>query len=267
MRILDLPVPGLVVVLGLAIAAMQVSAASPQNEIPGIPDALLNSPGFLNAHPDLLHRRQGSRDYAEGRFDRAAAQFERAARHADKPSQAMLAEMHWDGSGVNADRALAYAWMDLASERAYRQFLLRREAMWLQLDTAEQSRAIEVGQSIYDRYGDRVAKPRLEAEMRRAFRAATGSRVNPGSLNLRIGHRAIEAQSVPQSDTFDDRAMPSTSIEEAFYNERFWVAEQYWQLQDAQWADRPTYEVVVRPIQTDAMEPVGQGISRDTPDR
>jgi len=254
MRILDLPISGLILLLTLAATCVTASPLV-DTEVPGIPDTILNNAGFLNAHPDLRHRRQGSHEYANGRFDKAAAEFERAARHADKPSQAMLAEIHWDGSGVKADRALAYAWMDLASERGYRQFLLRREGMWSQLDTVEQARAIEVGQTLYDRYGDRVAKPRLEAEMRRAFRRATGSRINPGHLKLGVGTRVVHEKMAPQA-TIDDVSLASMSPEHAFYDDRYWVPARYWELQDAQWLDRPAHEVIVRPLQNQAMEPL-----------
>lgn len=253
MRVLDLPIAGLILLL--AVAATGATASPVDNEVPGIPDTLMSNAGFLNAHPDLRHRRQGSHEYVNGRFGKAAAEFERAARHADKPSQAMLGEIHWDGSGVKADRALAYAWMDLASERGYRQFLLRREAMWSQLDAAEQSRAIEVGQAIYDRYGDRVAKPRLEAEMRREFRRATGSRINPGHLKLGVGTRVVHEKSAPAA-IIDDVSLAGMTPAHDFYDDRYWVPSRYWELQDAQWLDRPAHEVIVRPLQNQAMEPV-----------
>src|SRR5690606_37219363 len=86
--------------------------------------------GFLKAHPDLRYRLHGLEKYKERDFDDALKFFRRAAFYADKPSQGMVAEMYWRGEGVEQDRALAYAWMDLAAERGYRGFLGLRERYW-----------------------------------------------------------------------------------------------------------------------------------------
>src|SRR3546814_6828921 len=82
-------------------------------------------------------------------------QFLRAARYADKPSQAMVAEMHWRGLGVPQDRELGYAWMDLAAERMYPNFVIKRERYWQLLDADQRSNAIERGQQLLAEYGDR----------------------------------------------------------------------------------------------------------------
>ena len=42
---------------------------------------------------------------------------------------------------VPADRALAYAWMDVAAERLYHDFLVRREGYWRALDEAQRNGA------------------------------------------------------------------------------------------------------------------------------
>src|SRR5690606_24235393 len=75
--------------------------------------------GFLGAHPDLRWQRDGMRSYERGDYEIALAQFKRSALHAGKFAQAMIATMYWDGIGVERDRPLAYAWMDIAAERMY----------------------------------------------------------------------------------------------------------------------------------------------------
>ena len=77
---------------------------------------------FMNGHPDLFWRLRGRKYYEAGHYEHARECFELAARYADKPSQAMLGEMHWQGEGGPRDRALGYAWMDLAAERLYEVF-------------------------------------------------------------------------------------------------------------------------------------------------
>jgi hypothetical protein len=86
-------------------------------------EEVVNNPGFLSAHQDLLWRRRALRAYGKGYPSRAAVYLQRAAKYADKPSQATYAEMLWNGDGVERDRALAYVWMDLAAERGYRLFV------------------------------------------------------------------------------------------------------------------------------------------------
>ena len=154
--------------LALAGTLALVAAPAPaqaNNEKPLFDDAdqdVMSSAGFLSAHPDLRWRAEGLDALEKDRAGEAFDYFKRAARYADKPSQAMVAEMLWTGTGVPADRPLAYAWMDVAAERAYIPFLAKREQYWNALSAAEQARALEIGAGIYDEYADTVAKERLE---------------------------------------------------------------------------------------------------------
>lgn len=198
-------------------AAVAVQAASPDAK----PDPrILTSQGFLAHHPDMRWRLQGMEAYDQGLHKAAAGYFRLAARFADKPSQAMLAQMLWDGQGVEQDRALAYAWMDLAAERAYPVFLAKREQYWEALDAAERERALREGQAVYETYGDDVAKPRLERKLDRGRRNITGSRVGfVGALQIRIPG-------------------PGGWIEiggDDYYNETYWKPEKYWTWQDTTW--------------------------------
>ena len=112
---------GLVWAIVLAcLAAVQALAAQEVTKpISRKQQATLSSAVFLNAHPDMKHRKQGWDAYAEGDFALARAQFLKAAWYGDKPSQAMLAEMDWKGEGAAVDRASAYTWADFAAERGY----------------------------------------------------------------------------------------------------------------------------------------------------
>lgn len=90
--------------------------------------AVMSSRAFLVAHPDLRFRTEGFLRLDEGKPEQARKDFLKAARYADKPAQAMLAEMAWKGLGQEVDRALAYAWADIAAARGYPQLVALREA-------------------------------------------------------------------------------------------------------------------------------------------
>lgn len=233
-------------VIACAAAALLGLGQAAASELPGTtPDdgndptrrAIISSSGFLSHHPDLNHRMQGTRAFEDGFFNDALAHFRRAARHADKPSQAMIAEMYFSGNGVAQDRALGYAWMDLAAERRYPAFLALREHYWAQLTPAERERAIEVGQEIYAEYEDAVARPRLERELRRGKRGTTGSRV--GS----VGNLVIELPDGPGG-------VPMRVQGSQFYDPRYWEPDQYWAWQDEVWGAPLRGRVDILPLRT-----------------
>ncbi|MCA0197205.1 MAG: hypothetical protein LCH59_03675 [Proteobacteria bacterium] len=177
---------------------------------------------FQTYHPDVRYREQAMKLYREGRYEEALRRFEHAARYADKPSQAMLAEMYWQGRGAPADRVLAYAWMDLSAERDYPDFVRFRERYWEQLDADERAQARIRGQAMLDEYGDAVARPRLEAWLRRGLTSATGSRTGyvSGALQVTAYSTSGEAYSFHGHE---------------YYADSYWKPREYWRLQDEIW--------------------------------
>jgi hypothetical protein len=139
-----------------------------------------NSVHFRKAHPDLVHRLNGQAHYEEGEFEQALVEFTEAARFGDKLSQAMLAEIHWDGHGVSVDRSLAYAWMDLAAERGFVAFVAKRERFWQALDATERVRALEVGTTLYETYGDQVALARMQGKLNKGLSGSLAARPGMG---------------------------------------------------------------------------------------
>ena len=125
--------------------------------------------------PNELWRLYGSDAVAKGDYGDAVRHFRHAARYGDKYSQHRISLMYWHGAGVEHDRALAYAWADLAAERMYPSFVVLREKMWMAMDDTERTRALQVGQSLYDEYGDEVAMPRLAQVIAASTRDITGS--------------------------------------------------------------------------------------------
>lgn len=175
--------------------------------------------GFLVGHPDLRHRMEGMRQLENGRAGEAVRQFMLAARYADKASQAMVAEMLWEGRGQPADRAMGYVWMDLAAERGYPALIVLRERYWAALDEQERSRARRDGLAIQELYHDGVSKPRLAAILRRERGKMTGSRTGYTGNPLRIlsGNSFGEA-TIDGNRFFDDRYWDPVQYQ-AWHNE------------------------------------------------
>jgi tetratricopeptide (TPR) repeat protein len=188
---------------------------------PGISPELMTE-GFLSAHPDLRWRREGLHAYANKNYAEAMQYFQRAARYADKPAQAMIAEMYWKGIGVPQDRELGYAWMDLAAERFYSNFVILREQYWEKLDAEGQRKAIERGQALLAEYGDDVAKVRM-AKVLRKERSVTGSLVGF------VGNLEIIPFTGPNAGT-------GMSIRaDEYYSPKYWQADKYFEWQDQVW--------------------------------
>ncbi len=189
--------------------------------------------GFLAAHPDIRWRREALHSYSNQRHEEAMVYFRRAALHADKASQAMIAEMYWNGLGVPQDRVMGYVWMDLAAERLYPNFTILRERYWAELDQAQQDEAIERGQAVYAEFGDDVAQPRLDRILRRERRRITGSRVGfTGNLTI-----------IPNTGPLAEAGM--TISGEEFYAKKYWDPVEYRALQDSIWKNPPTPQVEV----------------------
>lgn len=207
----------------------------------GIPPEVITE-SFLAAHPDLRWRREGLHHFTNGRYAVALSAFQRAAEYGDKPAQAMIAEMYWTGTGVKADRPIGYAWMDLAAERLYANFLILREKYWEQLTPAEREEALRRGAGLLAKYGDDVAKPRLNDVLTRQRRSMTGGRTGgavPQAVISFVGPEAV----IPFSKL---TGVPASAMQgEQFYAKKYWHPEQYWELQDQVWGAPPKGRVEI----------------------
>lgn len=194
--------------------------------------------GFLRAHPDIKNRRLGIEQLEAGQPQRAFEFFMEAARLADKPSQAMLGEMYWEGNGVARDPVMGYIWMDIAAERGYRAMVAWRERYWGELSPAQRQRALSEGVVFFDEYGDAAAQPRMVQELRRAKSRITGSRTGM-TTNVKIYMPAGASK-----PSMDDATVDAT----VFYDDDYWEPERYFEWTDAQWENAPVSkgEVEVR---------------------
>lgn len=220
-------------------------------------DPLMVAAGFLDSHPDLLHRSRGLAAYGEKDHVKGFREFKRAAYYGDKPSQAIVGEMLWIGLGTAKDRGLAYIWMDLAAERGYASFAEKRAHYWAQLDTHERARAVREGPAIHADYADSVAEPRLALVLRRERKNMTGSRLGSTSSPVQI--------TVPGVGSIDATQ---------YYNPKYWDPRLYREWQDSIWTNLRIGRVSVgdvQQVQSGSAEPArttevpGPGQGQDPP--
>lgn len=192
--------------------------------------AIVSSHTFLKHHPDLRYRFQGLREYDRGDHQRAMGRFLIAAQWADKPSQAMIAQMYHLGSGVPRDPVRAYIWMDLAAERGEARMVVERERYWAQLDESQRARALEQGVGVYARYGDDVTGPRLAFVLQRGRRSMTGGRLGVSS----------------QLDVVLPTTAGNVTVRgEEFYQDNYWDLPSYWAWQQRAWDEVPNWRIEV----------------------
>jgi len=225
--------------LSLAGAA-NVSSAADEGDGRGPHEKMLlgqNFGGFVEAQPDLLHYRQGLEAYRDGDEANALRHFRIAARYADKPSQALVAQMYWDGIGMPQDRALAYAWMDLAAERGSPRLLVLREQYWESLDESERADALARGQLVYAQYGDEVAQRRLEFALRRTKNRIAGSRTGyTGNTTVMALMPGAGTNLAATGSGGPAEIPPSASMAAAsFYHPTYWEPEQRYAWREQQW--------------------------------
>ncbi len=236
--------PKIQFLIGILFAAITATSndAYAKSKVAELPDDvfIVQSRSFMASHPDLSSRSLGMQSYQKGRFTEAMRQFRKGAYYADKPSQAMIAEMLWNGEGVEQNKPEAYAWIDLAAERLYKDLVAKRENYWEALNANERQQAITLGRSIYDKYGDAVAKRRIENILERDRRNITGSRT---------GYVGVLKIEIPGPG-----GMPINVNGEQFYQDKFWQPELYWRWQNVTWKALPSGTVTASeliPIKAD----------------
>lgn len=216
--------PALLVACLALLASLPASASVPLTPQYSAEDReIVTSAAFLAGHPDMRWRNAALDALDRNDADTARQHLLRAARYADKASQALLGQMHWNGDGVQRDRALGYVWMDLAAERLYPGYVALRERYWSQMDAAERARALELGEAVYAEYGDDAAKPRMETVLRQQRSRHTGSRTGAN-----LGADVYQGNPPQISITGGTAGMRLRG----FHDARFWEPEAYWAWQD-----------------------------------
>src|SRR5215467_12021420 len=148
--------------MALPLSGMARADSDPLNE----PDVQKTLRAMASAstwfHPDQFGEFAGMRYYAHHQYADALKYFEVGAYYADKLSQLSIGLMHLNGEGGPKDPVTAYAWLSLAAERDYPEFVATRDRVKATL-TSEQLQAAEtIHAKLEQRYGDTVAKARME---------------------------------------------------------------------------------------------------------
>ncbi len=126
-------------------------------------------------HPDLFGEFAGMRHYSRHEYKQALKYFEIGALYADKLSQLSLGLMYMNGEGVAKDPVTAYAWLDIAAERNYPDFVATRDTLKEKLTREQLAQAIAMRHKLAEKYGDGVAKHRLTVQMHQGQMNLTGS--------------------------------------------------------------------------------------------
>lgn len=187
-------------------------------------EAVFASSAFQASHPDVRNRRLGFEAYDKGDYTQAYENFSNAASYADKPSLAKMAMMTWDGRGVPADHARAYALMKVAAERQYPKFLEQARIYWSQLDGDERARVPAQINQLMNLYGDAGAKPRMAAKLAEGRSQVTGSRLGSSTSPVKV--------IVPTA-----QGVATTIDGSQFYSSQYWNPDQYWKWVDSGWMD------------------------------
>jgi hypothetical protein len=149
-------------------------------------DDALKEPGIQRAlsamdnastwyHPDLFGEFAGMRHYSRHEYKQALKYFEIGALYADKLSQLCLGLMYLNGEGTSKDPLTAYAWIDLAAERNYPDFVATRDTLKTKLTPEQLEQAMALRGKLAEKYGDTVAKHRLIVQLRQGQMQLTGS--------------------------------------------------------------------------------------------
>ena len=183
-------------------------------------------------HPDLFGEFAGMRYYAHHDYKGAMKYFEIGAYYSDKLSQLSIGLMHLNGEGVQKDPATAYAWLCVAAERDYPDFVATRDRVKATLTPAQLQQAEGIRKTLLARYGDKVAKHRLIVQLRQGQMQITGSHTG---FDSGISQMAIGNCHGPAVVVGGD-AMPQTGCGGVnMYAKQRWDPKQYFASRDAEW--------------------------------
>lgn len=218
-------------------AAPPASAAPLHNPIPSPPEDDANVEEVLTAmnnsstwgHPDLFGEFAGMRLYANGKYAAAIKYFKYGARYADKLSQLSIGLMYANGQGVDKDPVKACAWLALASERKFPQFVATRNRVCMALTPAQHDAAVAELDKLMPEYGDAVAKQRMVRALDFAKMETTGSHLGFDSGITTVGVKSNCGGKVIAGTT-----MAGCGSND-FWSPQRWDPKQYFAARDAGW--------------------------------
>ena len=243
-------------ILCVALAALVLGPAAyadddPMND-PGVQKtlrAMANTSTWF--HPDLFGMTVGMRRYAHKDYEGALKYFEIGAYYADKLSQLSTGLMYMNGEGVKKDLVTAYAWLDLAAERDYPDFVATRDGVKAQLTPEQLAQAMELRKKLGERYGDAVAKPRLAVQLHQGQMQLTGSRTG---FNYGVNQARTKDNCGPAL-VVGGRAVAQAGCGGDIYASDNWDPDLYFAKRDREWKATVTVGAVEeqgKPIDTPA---------------
>ncbi len=211
-------------------------------------------------HPDEYGEFTGMQRYATGNYKAAMKYFLIGARYADKLSQLSIGLMYLNGEGVRKDPVTAFAWIAIAAERKYPQFLATRDAVWAKLDAQQREQARSKVEELYPEYGDTTAKRRMTLVLRWNHSQMTGSHLGFGSDSLSsltpAQFNGIGRMPECGADTIDGAPITGCGNINASWR---WDPKQYFAVRDGAWIGK---------VSVGAMKQVdASGVPVDPPDR
>ena len=183
-------------------------------------------------HPDVFGMTSGMRRYANKDYAGALKYFEIGAYYADKLSQLSTGLMYRNGEGVKKDPVTAYAWLDLAAERDYPDFVATRDGLKSELTPEQLAQAMELRKKLGERYGDAVAKPRMAQQLRMGQMEMTGSRTG---FDSGANHASTKDVCGPAL-VIGGRTVPAAGCGSVdMYAKENWDPDQYFTNRDREW--------------------------------
>lgn len=206
-------------------------------------------------HPDLFGEFTAMRYYSNRNYRSARKYFEYGARYADKFSQLSLGLMYINGEGGQKDPVTGEAWLEVAAERDYPDFVATRDRFKAALSPEQLQQAQRIRDELMQRYGDAVAKRRMTTQLALGNMQITGSRlgafgnimhfsVKPGCS----GTTNIGGQSVPEAGCGGD----------GIYADSRWKPDLYFASRDAQWKATVTVGAIAPGSAPESKTPVGK---------
>lgn len=233
--------------LGLALCALAQSAAmaaDKNDEISAETLAAMQRSSTIG-HPDEQGEYAGMAKYARGDYVGAMKDFMYGARYGDKLSQLSIGLMYLNGEGVQKDPVTAFAWVAIAAERKYPQFLATRDQIWTNLDAGQREQAKALVEQLYAQYGDVYAKPRMERALRYGLQDLTGRNMGYQAASI-VRTTAPETYRLPCAAPTIDNAPVEGCGQEHFAKAR-WSPNDYFKARDGVW----TGTVTVGGMETD----------------
>jgi uncharacterized protein len=184
-------------------------------------------------HPDLFGEFAGVKRYVNKDFAGAKKYFEIGAYYADKFSQLSIGLMYVNGEGVPKDMLTGYAWIDIAAEREYPDFVATRDRVKAALTPDELRRAQAIRDTLALRYADKVAKPRMEQQLRFGREQMTGSHLG---FDGGVKHDSPKGTLCKGSVFIGGITLPEAGCGgDDIYAESRWKPEKYFARRDSQW--------------------------------